>query len=33
MTKTVIETYRRLVTLEDGARVLIRPLTAEDREG
>ncbi len=33
MVKVVSETFRRLVTLEDGARLLLRPLTAEDREG
>ncbi|HEC22602.1 MAG TPA: GNAT family N-acetyltransferase [Chloroflexi bacterium] len=30
---TVIETYRHLVTLADGARLLLRPLTADDRDG
>jgi len=29
----VIETFRKVVTLKDGARVLFRPLTAEDYEG
>jgi L-amino acid N-acyltransferase YncA len=32
-TKLSITSYRRLVTLKDGARVLIRPMTANDSEG
>ncbi|MEJ2149080.1 MAG: GNAT family N-acetyltransferase [Chloroflexota bacterium] len=32
MTGSVIETYRNLITLDDGVRLLIRPLTADDRE-
>lgn len=31
-TKPDLESYRRLVTLKDGARLLLRPLTAEDGE-
>jgi L-amino acid N-acyltransferase YncA len=30
MTRSTSETFRRLVTLEDGARLLLRPLAAED---
>ena len=30
MDKSVIETYRHIVTLKDGARILLRPLTADD---
>jgi L-amino acid N-acyltransferase YncA len=33
MVKAISETYRRIVTLGDGARILLRPLTAEDGEG
>ncbi len=31
MTTSATETYRRLITLTDGARLLLRPLTEEDR--
>ncbi len=33
MAQSVIETYRRLITLEDGARVLLRPMTTDDEKG
>jgi acetyltransferase len=32
MTASTLETFRRLVTLEDGARLLLRPLTPDDEE-
>jgi L-amino acid N-acyltransferase YncA len=32
MAGTVVETYRSLITLDDGVRLLIRPLIADDRE-
>jgi hypothetical protein len=32
-TRPNIASYRRIVTLKDGARVLIRPMTANDSEG
>ena len=33
MTRSAIDTYRRVVTLKDGARILLRPLTADDGDG
>jgi L-amino acid N-acyltransferase YncA len=32
MVKSVVETYRHIVNLEDGARILLRPLTTDDEE-
>jgi L-amino acid N-acyltransferase YncA len=33
MSTTVTETFRRITTLKDGARVLLRPMVADDVEG
>ncbi len=33
MSQTTVETFRKLITLEDGARLLLRPLVADDERG
>ena len=33
MSQTTVETFRKLITLEDGARLLLRPLIADDERG